>query len=555
MPLEALALPLEMESVEPTPSLPAVSSPPQRPSRSFALPTVRPLGSTEPRLWTKPLRELTPETSYGYAVIAFARDVLGEPLDPWQEWLVIHAGELLPDGRPRFRRVLVLVSRQNGKTHVLRCLMLYWLFVECWPLILGLSTDRSYAKRTLHMVAQAAQNNEILSPLLPNKKNRGLSNETGSESLTTADGCEYLIAANNDSAGRSLSIDRLFIDEIRHHTSFGAWDACINAMNARPFGQAFIVSNQGDDKGVVLDDIHKNALEALKAGSTKYRTGLFEWSAPEGADLLDVEALAQANPNLGRRVLLEDLWDKLVDAVQTGGKLEASERTSVLCQRVRTMDGAVNAARWAEGYVRGNLANLRSRIAMFVDISPDRTHASLAGAAVMPDGRVRVELLTAWETQGRDTAATQLARELPGLIDRNNPQRLGYMPGGPAAVLMANLADRRKAGRFHWPPPGVEVVEIRDEVSAVCMGFADQVDAGQVVHDGDDQSLLTKHVTGAGKLWYANGERWRFQRKGEGHCDAAYAAAGAVHLARTLPTLLGPPRILGLVGNPETVAT
>jgi hypothetical protein len=33
-------------------------------------------GRVEPRIFTPPLRELTPETSYGFAVIEFARDVL-----------------------------------------------------------------------------------------------------------------------------------------------------------------------------------------------------------------------------------------------------------------------------------------------------------------------------------------------------------------------------------------------------------------------------------------------------------------------------------------------
>src|ERR1700742_2146374 len=81
-----------------------------------------PLGSITPRLWTRPLRRLTPQTSYGFRVIWFAAVVLGQPLDPWQQWLVIHLGELLPDGRPRFRRVLVLVARQNGKTHLCKVL-------------------------------------------------------------------------------------------------------------------------------------------------------------------------------------------------------------------------------------------------------------------------------------------------------------------------------------------------------------------------------------------------------------------------------------------------
>ena len=83
------------------------------------------LGRTEPRLWTPPLVELTPETSYGFDVIGFASMVLEEPLDPWQEWAAIHGGELLPDGRPRFRTLLILVARQQGKSHLARALIGY----------------------------------------------------------------------------------------------------------------------------------------------------------------------------------------------------------------------------------------------------------------------------------------------------------------------------------------------------------------------------------------------------------------------------------------------
>src|SRR5215207_10688358 len=74
------------------------------------------LGSTLPRIWTRPLVEgpagrcgcgcaLRPSTTYGFAVAKFAKDVLGRPLDPWQRWLVIHALEVLPSGWPRFRQV------------------------------------------------------------------------------------------------------------------------------------------------------------------------------------------------------------------------------------------------------------------------------------------------------------------------------------------------------------------------------------------------------------------------------------------------------------------
>ena len=88
------------------------------------------VGKTEPRLWTRPLRDLTPETSLGFEVIDFALAFLGIALRPWQRWLLIHALELNPDGTYRFRRVIVLVARQNGKTLLASVLAAWWLFVD-----------------------------------------------------------------------------------------------------------------------------------------------------------------------------------------------------------------------------------------------------------------------------------------------------------------------------------------------------------------------------------------------------------------------------------------
>src|ERR1700748_2033274 len=102
------------------------------------------LGRTQPRLWTPPLRELTPDTSYGFDVIDFAQ-AIGWPLDEWEQEAVIRGGELLPDGRPRFRFVLIIVARQNGKTLLCRVLVLYWMFIERHELILGTSTGRDTA--------------------------------------------------------------------------------------------------------------------------------------------------------------------------------------------------------------------------------------------------------------------------------------------------------------------------------------------------------------------------------------------------------------------------
>ena len=87
-------------------------------------------GVTLPRIYTPPLRPLDKNTSNGFAVIAFAEIMLHVHLYPWQQWLLVHALELLEDGSYRFRKVIVLVSRQNGKTTLMGVLAAWWLFVD-----------------------------------------------------------------------------------------------------------------------------------------------------------------------------------------------------------------------------------------------------------------------------------------------------------------------------------------------------------------------------------------------------------------------------------------
>ena len=523
------------------------------------------LGSIVPRRFTPPLVvgppggcpcgcALSEDTSYGFDVIDFARNVLLTPLDEWEELAVIHAGELLPDGiTPRFRYVLILVARQNGKTFLLRVLNLYWLLMEEWPVTLGLSSDRKYAKKEWRRLCDAALGVPALRKLLPPAKSRkgepGVNNQTGEESLTTAAGCEYLFAATNRRAGRSLSIDRLTFDELREHRDRAAWDAATNAMNARPYAQCFSITNQCDDTGVVLDWLHKRALAGVETGEGD--VCLLEWSAPKDCDVDDPEAWKAANPNLGRRLLVATVRDGAADAMRQGGAVEASFRIEVLCQRVRNLDGAVDPRAWAKGEDKTirimTSADLKSRIAACFDISPDGQHATLAAAAVLQSSKVRVEVVKRWTG---DKAAHQALTELPALLAQLKPRVFGWFPNGPAAAVAAKLAARK--GVRGWPPAGVTVEEIRGEVSAACMGFASAVKAEQISHPGDP--LLDDHVTGAGKLH--TGDTWRFSRKAvqqdededqeqeSGHCDGAYAAAGAVLLAQTQPSPIGKPRII-----------
>lgn len=489
------------------------------------------LGSTTPRLWTPPLRELTPETSYGFDVIDFARDVLGTPLDPWEEWAVIHGGELLEDGRPRFRTLLVLVSRQNGKTLIVKVLIAYWLFVEMVPLVLGTSTDRSYAKRTWSEVVETVKDNEWL------KRHLGptwLRLTIGEEAMRTLDGAEYTFAANNRRAGRSTTLHRWVCDELREHNSWDTWGAATNAMNAVPFGQVVCTTNQGDDSSVVLDALRASALQFIETGQGDPRLGILEWSAPDGADPTDMAALAQANPNLGRRIDADALMGAALRAKAAGGEELSTFRTECMCQRVHLLNPAIDPDKWdAAGTDEPiKLSDHRDRLALCLDVSLDGSHATLVGAAVV-DGKIHTEVVEQWVGFG---CTQQVRRELPALVRKIKPRTLGWFPQGPAAAIAADLATKRRGSGDWWPPPRVTVEALTAETDQVCMGLADLILAGEVVHPKDP--LQTQHINSATKL--TRGDRWVFGRKNVGPIDAAYATGGAVHLARTLPPPLSP---------------
>jgi hypothetical protein len=508
------------------------------------------LGSLTPRLFTPPLVVGAPgpcgcgcalddTTSMGFAVTEWAATVLHYPPDPWQRWLLIHGLELLSDGRPRFRTLLVEVARQNGKTTLLVILALWWQFVCEVALVLGTSTKLDYAKESWHKSVRVAE----AAPALAAQRGRRWTREANAEqeSWTTASS-RYKIAPSNEEGGRSLTVHRLILDELRQHYDYSAWAASVNAGNAVSNFQVWGITNAGTDRSVVLNDLHDAAetfitwarqlgaelvAARLSDAPGDYRTGMFSWSCTEDMDPTDPQHLAIANPQLGHRVDVDTLLGAARIAAAAGGQALATFKTEAMCIRVRSENLAVDLSAWGRCAEPASLDGYRGRLAACLDVSPDGAHASLVVAAVLPDGRVRVEVVASWD----NLAAVR--RELPSWLTRVRPYTFGWFPATGAAALTAELG-QRKTGRAGWPPRGVRVAEIKGETAAVVMGFAALVSELGVLHSG--QELMTVHLGNAEKRYRGTGGEWIFDRRpGSGHITAAYAAAGAVHLARTIP--------------------
>lgn len=487
-------------------------------------------GSAEPRIGTEPLRPLTPETSLGFEAIEFAEVVLGVELLPWQRWWLIHALELRPDGRFRFRTVLTLVARQNGKTTLLKIVALWAMYLRHARTVLGAAQALNIARESWQGAVSLAEDIPDLAAEIVTVRRAN-----GEQCLTIAGGARYMITAATRSAGRGLSVDLLILDELREQRDWDAWGALSKTTMARPGALTVGISNQGDEQSVVLNALRSRGVAGMgrvEPGQgfvvADETLGLFEWSAPDGCELDDVRAWAQANPGMGRTITEAAIRSAFATDPPT------TFRTEVLCQRVDALDSAVDSAAWRACADPGStLAALRDQLVACVDVAYDDGHVTAAAAAPTDDGRVRGEILGAW-------SSTHEARPaLAELFAALRPRAVGWFPSGPAAVLGTDLralhgvcVGRKVFARdeMHEHSPGV--VELAGQTaSAACQTLADLVEGRRFVHPADP--LLNAHITASVRKDMGDG--WRFARRGAARNDAAYAMAGAVYLARKLP--------------------
>lgn len=355
-------------------------------------------GKTEPRIWTKPLKKLTRANSLGFAFNDFCA-ALGVELLPWQQWLAIHALETVTEGKQwrfRFRYVLILVSRQNGKTFFEVMLNIFFLYGLKSHLVLGTAQNLDTAVETFEDTVAQIESVPELKELLQ-KVNRG----TGKRELLLDTGDRYKVIAATRKA-RGLSSDLILMDELREQTNWDAWGAISKTMMARPTAILFGLSNAGDVTSVVLrhlrlqahsqlgdpDGVASNRMN-LGGEDTDGSIGLFEWSAEPDCEIDDREQWAQANPSLGFGFLTERA---LKSAMQTDP--EPIFRTECLCQWVESrLPEPFPEGAWLSGQDEHSYIREDSELFWGIEMSQDRRYTVIAVCGMREDGNYHVELV------------------------------------------------------------------------------------------------------------------------------------------------------------------
>ena len=356
-------------------------------------------GKTEPRIWTPPLQELTRETTLGYAFCDFCK-AIDVDLLPWQKWLAVHALEIITEGdtwRFRYRYVLILISRQNGKTFFEVLLNIFFLFGLKSHLVLGTAQNLDTAVETFEDTVAQVESVPELKEFLK-KVNRG----TGKREMLLDNGDRYKVIAATRKA-RGLSSDLIMMDEMREQTNWDAWGAISKTMLARPTAILFGLSNAGDVTSVVLRHLRlqahaqlgdpdgiADAKESLGGMNVEDDSlGIFEWSAEPECDITDREQWAQANPSLGYGFLTEKA---LASACATDP--ERVFRTECLCQWVESLlPEPFPAGAWESALDNTSQIAPESELYFGIDLSQNRRWTSIAVAGFREDGDIHIEVV------------------------------------------------------------------------------------------------------------------------------------------------------------------
>lgn len=472
---------------------------------------------------------LTPETSLGFSVVEFSRDVLGvEPL-PWQRFLWIHALELRPSRRFRFRTVVLLVARQNGKTSGVEIKKLWKLFVLRVRLVIGTAQNLDIAEESWAKALEIIESIPELAAELTHVDRAG-GKKTFTLSVPGEPKRRWKVTTPSRKGGRGLSGDDVDLDELREHQTWDAWGAVTKTTMARPNAQVWAESNAGDDKSVVLNDLQKQGRAAAgRPPQEDDSFGYFEWSAPDDVKctcprpdgkhaaacrLRDRAAWAQANPALGYTMDEQ----ALLSALETDP--EAVFRTECLCQRVPTL-----AAQWQViGEEAWNALIDRDAIrptdmAFAVQVDYRRGHTAIAACGAREDGTLLVSLVE--YRPGTQWVADRLLK----LRDKYQPVAIAIQDKGPTGSLIDEMAkldilppedpDRRLRGEL--------AVLWSDDVADSYGLFVDAITQERLNHL--DEVPLNLALADAGTRTLSNALAWEY--KGKTDCSPLLAATFA----------------------------
>jgi phage terminase large subunit-like protein len=370
---------------------------------------------------------------------------LGQPFMPWQRNAADVGCEIDPEtGRPAYRKVVITVPRQQGKT----TLFLTWQLNRC------LSPRWAQPQRSA-FTAQSGKDardkwlDEIFPLIRRSRKIMPLVGRIyegmGNEYIRFRNGSIIRLLSTSTSSGHSKTLHQGVLDEIWHDSDSRREQGLGPAMLTIADAQLLFCSTAGNDASVILDRYVKLGRASVEEDSG-HGIAYIEYSAPDGWDPADEASYFGFMP-----ALCPD------PPCRCGGR---KWRHTVTMDAIRSERVSMEAAEFARAY--GNIPDRSSGVGLWT-VFPQSLWESLADPESHPEPRV---MLSATFSHDQSKASIGLA---------------GWRPDG---LLHGEVADYRPG--TSWVVPRLTEMNERHDPLAV------------VVDEAGHEAVIIKDLQAAG---------------------------------------------------------
>ena len=346
---------------------------------------VQPLrGATEPRVHSPLLKG----KSRAGEVLEMITRLKMDELMPYQKFVLNQMLMVNKKNQYRIKTALLLISRQNGKSHLGRVRIIWGMFYGGEKKLIIMSANRATSLMLFREIAWIIESTPELKAMT-----KAIRYANGGERIELLNGATLDVISDNSSSPRGRTADFLWIDEIREISEDG-YKAAVPVTRARANAQTFLTSNAGDHFSSVLNGLVERAKDYPPE-----TFGYYEYSAPQyckidiTSDWFWRNAVAPSNPALGYIITK----DSIEEAIATN-PIEQT-RTETLCQWIDSLQSP-----WPHGVLEETSDNtLEMAVGAYTvfafDVSPSRRNGSLVAGQLLPDGRIGIGILETYSSQ------------------------------------------------------------------------------------------------------------------------------------------------------------
>jgi phage terminase large subunit-like protein len=425
-----------------------------------------------------------------------------DKLMPYQEFVLKDMMSVDKKNNYRRKTSLLLISRQNGKSHLGRVRVIWGMFFGGEKKVIIMSANRATSLMLFREIAWIIESTPELKAMT-----KAIRYANGGERIELLNGATLDVISDNSSSPRGRTADLLWIDEIREISEDG-YKAAVPVTRARANAQTFLTSNAGDHFSSVLNGLVERAKDYPPE-----TFGYYEYSAPQyckidiSSEAFWRNAVAPSNPALGFTITKESIEE----AIATN-PIEQT-RTETLCQWIDSLQSP-----WPHGILEETSDNtLEMAVGAYTvfafDVSPSRRNGSLVAGQLMPDGRIGIGILETYSSQ-MAIDELKMAASIKAWCDIYKPRLVCY-----DKYATQTIADRlSQAGVMTEDVSGQQFYK-------ACGDLLEGLVNHRVVHNGQAE-LIQQMNNCAAKV---NDSAWRIiKRKSAGDISAPIGLAMVV---------------------------